>query len=135
MWPPLTHQQYNRPLPHPHQNKNSWPDTEKTFLKLLTLPPPTNLEEGGSIHCSICSQTAFPPFWNSDHVAVSASFDFPSYHHIHNRISCLIGSGGNWSIYPSMKVSGQASLIFMVLSCLCCCHSSQKSLFSFAPKG
>ena len=29
----------------------------------------------------------------------------------------------DWCIYPSHKISGQASLIFMVFSCLCCCHS------------
>ena len=34
----------------------------------------------------------------------------------------------------SSKVSGQASVIFMFFSCLCCCHSSQKSLFFFVPK-
>ena len=28
-----------------------------------------------------------------------------------------------------MRVSGQASLISMVFSCLCSCHSSQKSIF------
>ena len=33
------------------------------------------------------------------------------------------------------KVSGQAALISMVFSCLCCCHISQKSLVSFVPKG
>ena len=29
----------------------------------------------------------------------------------------------------------QTSLISVVFSCLCCCHSSWKSLFSFVPKG
>ena len=40
-----------------------------------------------------------------------------------------VGSGWNWCIYPSLYASGQTSLIFLVFSCLCCCHSSQKSLF------
>ena len=30
---------------------------------------------------SICSTMAFPPLGNYDHVAVSASIDFPSYSH------------------------------------------------------
>ena len=34
----------------------------------------------------------------------------------------------------SSKVSGQASVIFMFFSCLCCCHSSQKSLFFVCTK-
>ena len=36
-------------------------------------------------------------------------------------------------IYPSKKISGKASLISMVFSCLCCCHSSYRSFFSFVP--
>ena len=32
-----------------------------------------------------------------------------------------------------IETSGQASFISMVFSCLCCCHSSKKSLFSFVP--
>ena len=32
-----------------------------------------------SFDASICSTMAFPPLGNSDHVAVSASIDFPSY--------------------------------------------------------
>ena len=31
----------------------------------------------------------------------------------------------------TQKISGQASFISMVFSCLCCCHSSQKSFFLF----
>ena len=27
-------------------------------------------------------------------------------------------------LYPSLQISGQASLILIVFSCLCCCHSS-----------
>ena len=34
------------------------------------------------------------------------------------------GSGWNWCIYPLSKVSGQVSLICIIFSCLCCCHSS-----------
>ena len=37
-------------------------------------------------------------------------------------------------IYPSWKIC-HTSLTSMVFSCLCCCHSSKKSLFSFVPKG
>ena len=37
-------------------------------------------------------------------------------------------------IYLSSKVSGQASHISMVLSCLCYCHSSYKSLFCMCQK-
>ena len=60
---------------------------------------------------------------------------------LHGRISLnslppllllWIGSGWNWCIYPSSKVSGQASLISMDFSCL---HYCQKSLFSFVPRG
>ena len=29
-----------------------------------------------------------------------------------------------WCIYPPSYVSGQASLVSMVFSCFCCCHSS-----------
>ena len=32
-----------------------------------------------SSDASICSRMVFPPLGNSDHVAVSASIDFPSY--------------------------------------------------------
>ena len=32
-----------------------------------------------SSDASICSTMTFPPFGNSDHVAVSVSIDFPSY--------------------------------------------------------
>ena len=49
----------------------------------------------------------------------------------HGRISLdsvllllLVNFGWNWCIYPSSKVSGQASLISMVFSCFCSCHSS-----------
>ena len=48
-------------------------------------------------------------------------------------VNFVSGSGWNWCIYPSSRVSGQAWLISMVFSCLCCCHSSYKSLFSFVP--
>ena len=30
----------------------------------------------------------------------------------------------NWCIYPTLKLSGQTSLISMVFICMCCCHSS-----------
>ena len=33
-----------------------------------------------------------------------------------------VGSEWNWCMYPSLKVSGYASLISMIFSCLCCCH-------------
>ena len=33
-----------------------------------------------------------------------------------------VDSGWNWCIYPSSKVSGEASPISMVFSCLCCCQ-------------
>ena len=45
-----------------------------------------------------------------------------------------VGSGWNWCIYPSSKVSGQASLISIAFGYLCCCHSSQKSLFRLCQK-
>ena len=35
-----------------------------------------------------------------------------------------VGSGWNWRIYSSAYVLGQASLIAMVFSCFCYCHSS-----------
>ena len=35
-----------------------------------------------------------------------------------------MGLGSNWCIYNSSKISCQTSLISMVFSCLCCCHSS-----------
>ena len=39
-------------------------------------------------------------------------------------------------IYISLiEISGQASLISLVFSCLCCCLISKKSLFSFLSKG
>ena len=44
-----------------------------------------------------------------------------------------VGSDWNWCIYLSSKILGQTSLIFMVSSSLCCCHSSYKSRFSFLP--
>ena len=34
--------------------------------------------------------------------------------------------------FSSWLVSGQATLISMVFSCLCCCHSSKKLIFLFA---
>ena len=39
-------------------------------------------------------------------------------------VNFMSRSGWNWCIYPSSKVSGQASLISMIFRCLCCCHSS-----------
>ena len=37
-------------------------------------------------------------------------------------------------IYPSLKLSGQISLISMIFSCLCCCHSSYKIFFCLYQK-
>ena len=39
------------------------------------------------------------------------------------------GSGRNWCIHCSSQISGQVLLIFIVFSCLCCCHFSEKSFF------
>ena len=39
------------------------------------------------------------------------------------------GSRRNWCIHCSSQISGQVLLIFIVFSCLCCCHFSEKSFF------
>ena len=46
-----------------------------------------------------------------------------------------MGLGWNSGVYPSLKVSGQASFISMIFCSLCCCHSSQKSFFRLYQKG
>ena len=38
-----------------------------------------------SSNASICSTMAFPPLGNPDHVFVSVSIDFPSFHHMKPR--------------------------------------------------
>ena len=39
-------------------------------------------------------------------------------------VNFVKGIGWNWCMYPSSWISGQASLMSMVFSCLCICHSS-----------
>ena len=46
-----------------------------------------------------------------------------------------MGLGWNSGVYPSLKVSGQASFISMIFGSLCCCHSSQKLFFRLYQKG
>ena len=54
--------------------------------------------------------------------------------------SAVASEFGEWvqvgiDVYiPHGKYQVKVSLISMVFSCLCCCHSSLKSLFSFVPK-
>ena len=69
-----------------------------------------------SSDASICSTMAFPPLGNSDHVVVN------------------FVSGVRLELMYISLISAQASFISMVFSCLCCCHSSYKSLSSFASK-
>ena len=88
---------------------------------------------------------AFPPLGNSDHVVVSVSIEFPSYsqrdvpfHHIAYDYSCADWDGLHDHLRDvpwEVSLSDQASHISMVFSCLCCCHSSKKSLFSFVLRG
>ena len=49
-----------------------------TWISDCDSPSPALLYFFLSSDASICSTMAFPPFGNSDHVAVSVSIDFPS---------------------------------------------------------
>ena len=70
-----------------------------------------------SSHTSICSTMTFLWTANSDHVVVSVSTQLP--------LLVNFVSGFRLELmYVSLIVSiSQTSLISMVLSCLCCCHS------------
>ena len=90
---------------------------------------------------SICSTMAFPPSGNSDHVVVSVSIDFPinskqdtPFYRLAYDYSRADWDGLRdnlrdvpWEDIFKLSASaaaGQTSLICLVFSSLCCCHSS-----------
>ena len=90
-----------------------------------------------SFDASICSKMAFSALRNSDHVVVSVSSDFQSNLKgmFHGRISLnflllllLLNFESGFRL-QLMYISFIVNTVSMVLSCLCCQHSSQQSLF------
>ena len=87
---------------------------------------------------SICSTMVFPPLWNSDHILVSVSIDFPINPKwdapLHRIVLLLLllnfVSGFRLEfMYISLILSITSSLTHLHH----CCHSSLKSFFSFVP--
>ena len=108
----------------------------------------SNIEEVLSINPTM----AFGPLGNSDHVFVSVSINFPSnskrdvpFYRIAYDYYRADWDGVRdhlrdvpWEGIFKLGSSADASefcewFISIVFSCLCCCHSSWKSLFSFVP--
>ena len=106
-----------------------------------------------SSDASICSTMAFPPLGNSDHIVVSVSIDFPTnsqwdypFHHIaydYSRVDLdglrdhlrnvpwedifklsASAAASEFCEWVQVGISGHASFISIVSSCLRCCHSS-----------